>query len=63
MNIFRPTTLSWKQLGVLKWAVFLIGISVGATWPEIFGEHALLIFALGLLLSAIFLPAWLKGKK
>jgi hypothetical protein len=42
MNIFKPTTFTWWQLGMLKWAVMFIGIAVGATWPEVFSPQILL---------------------
>jgi hypothetical protein len=55
MNIFKPTTLTWWQVGMLKWAVFLIGIAVGATWPETFSPFTTIFLVVGILLSLYFL--------
>ena len=62
MNIFKPTTLTWWQVGMLKWAVFLIGIAVGATWPEIFAKYKVVFLVIGLLLSAYLTKVWLSNK-
>lgn len=51
MNIFTSTTFTWEALGMLKWASFLIGIAVGATWPGIFAPYAVELLVIGLLLS------------
>lgn len=60
MNIFTPTTFSWEELGIFKWAVFLIGIAVGAAWPSIFAPYALSIFIAGLLLSIPPAVVWFR---
>lgn len=62
MNIFKPTTLTWWQVGMFKWAVFLIGIAVGATWPEIFAKYAVTFLVIGLLLSIYLTKVWLTNK-
>lgn len=62
MNIFKPTTLTWWQVGMLKWAVFLIGIAVGATWPEIFAKYTVTFLVIGLLLSIYLTKVWLTNK-
>ena len=62
MNIFKSTTLTWWQVGMLKWAVFLIGIVVGATWPEIFAKYSVVFLVIGLLLSAYLTKVWLSNK-
>jgi hypothetical protein len=33
MNIFKSTTFTWWQLGMLKWTVLFIGLVIGALWP------------------------------
>jgi hypothetical protein len=60
MNIFKPTTFTWAQLGEFKWAIFLIGIAAGATWPQIFSRYALWIFILGLILCIYPTIIWLR---
>ena len=60
MNIFKPTTFTWGQLGEFKWAIFLIGIAAGATWSRLFVPYVLEIFILGLLLCIPPTIAWIK---
>lgn len=62
MKIFESTTLTWWQVGLLKWAVFLIGIAVGATWPEIFARFTTIFLVIGILLSLYLFKVWLKNK-
>jgi hypothetical protein len=60
MNIFKPTTFTWSQLYEFKWAVFLIGIAIGAFWPQIFAPYAIWILILGLLISIAPAIAWFR---
>ncbi|MGH7175443.1 MAG: hypothetical protein ACREGR_03750 [Minisyncoccia bacterium] len=60
MNLFKPTTFTWGQLYEFKWAIFLIGIAVGAEWPGIFSPYALVIFILGLILAIPPTIAWFR---
>ncbi len=62
MNIFKTTTLTWWQVSMLKWAVFLIGIAVGATWPELFAKYVTAFVVIGLLLSLYLLKVWIANK-
>jgi hypothetical protein len=47
MNIFKSFTFTWWQGASFKWGIFLLGIAVGASWPEIFGAYvpALVVIA------------------
>ena len=60
MNIFRPTTFTWGQLYEFKWAIFLIGIAIGAKWPQVFSPYAVWLFVLGLALSIPPAIAWFR---
>lgn len=62
MDIFKPTTFTWWQLGLLKWAVFLIGIVVGATWPTLFAPYTLALLFIGLCISAYLAAIWMRNK-
>ncbi len=62
MTIFSSTTFTWYQLGALKWAVFLIGLAAGATWPKIFAQYAVYFLVLGILLSLYVGVVWFKQK-
>jgi len=60
MNIFKPTTFTWEQLGLFKWGIFLIGIAAGAMWPAVFSKYVWVLFVLGLILCISPTITWLK---
>lgn len=62
MNIFKSTTLTWWQLGLLKWAVLAIGIAVGAEWAEVFTPYTLVLVVAGLVVSLYLALVWAKHK-
>ena len=62
MDIFKPTSFTWWQLGLLKWAVLLIGIAIGSTWPTIFGQYALILLIIGLVFSCYLAVIWFRGR-
>ncbi len=62
MDIFKQTVFTWWQVGLLKWAVFLIGIAVGATWPEIFAQYTRACLVVGLIFSAYVGYVWFRQR-
>jgi hypothetical protein len=62
MNLFKSTTFTWWQVGMLKWAVLFIGIAIGATWPELFSQYALYLLMAGLVLSVYLLVVWFRSR-
>jgi len=62
MDILKPTTLTWWQLGLLKWAVLFIGIAVGATWPDVFRQYVGLLLVVGLVISCYLGSVWFRNK-
>jgi hypothetical protein len=60
MNIFTPTTFTWGQLYAFKWALFLIGIAVGAAGAHYFAPYKIWIFVLGLLLCIPPAIVWVR---
>jgi hypothetical protein len=62
MNIFKPTTLTWKQLVSLKWGLLFIGIAIGAEWPRVFSSYALALVIIGVVLSVPFAVMWFKTR-
>ncbi|MDE1944385.1 MAG: hypothetical protein KGI78_04440 [Patescibacteria group bacterium] len=50
MNLFKPTTFTWEELGLFKWGIFLIGIAAGAEWWETFAPYVWWLLAIGLAL-------------
>ena len=62
MNIYTSTTFTWWQVGLLKWAVLLIGISIGVTWSEAFRPYVPLMLSVGLLLAVYIGVVWARNK-
>ncbi|MFM2330963.1 MAG: hypothetical protein RLZZ26_470 [Candidatus Parcubacteria bacterium] len=62
MNIFTPTTFTWWQMGLLKWAVLCIGIAIGSTWPGVFAPHSVALLVVGLVISAYLAVVWFNKK-
>lgn len=60
MNLFKPTTFTWGQLGLLKWGVLLIGIAIGAHWSSVFTTYTLALVIAGLLLCIPSALAWFR---
>lgn len=63
MKIFTSTTYTWYELGAFKWAVFLIGVAVGAHWSSLFTPYTIHCFAIGLILSLYVGLVWWKQIK
>lgn len=60
MKIFKTYQCRWWEIGMLKVAVVLIGIAIGATWPEVFAPYAGYFAVLGVILGIYLAFAWLK---
>ncbi len=60
MNIFKPTTFTWWQLGLLKWAVLFIGIVIGSLWPTVFSKYALILLAVGFVIGVYLTIVWFR---
>jgi hypothetical protein len=62
MNLFKSTTFTWWQVGMLKWAVVFIGIAIGAKWAEVFAPYIVPLLVAGLVLSLYLGFVWMKNK-
>jgi uncharacterized membrane protein YgaE (UPF0421/DUF939 family) len=60
MNIFTSRSLAWWQVSVLKLAVLLIGIAIGANWPLFFAPYTLKLVLVGLVLGIYVAFVWFK---
>lgn len=58
MNLFKNTTLTWWQVGMLKYAVLSIGIAIGAYWHDALSPYLLYFLGLGLVLSVYLTFVW-----
>lgn len=41
MNIFTDYTLSWWQMGLVKYSSFAVGLMIGSIWPLFFKRYRL----------------------
>ncbi len=62
MNVFKPTTFSWWQISLLKWAVLFLGVAIGATWPELFVPYRRYLVIVSLVMSAYLAKVWWRNK-
>ena len=49
LNIFIDYTLSWWQMGLVKYSSFAVGLMIGSIWPLFFKRYRLFfwIFIIG----------------
>lgn len=62
MNIFKETTFTWKQIGMLKFAVLFIGIAIGSAWSAFFDPYIAYLVVAGLVLSLYVGYVWSRNK-
>lgn len=62
MKIFKNYTFTWLQVGVLKTALLLVGIAIGASWPQIFEQYTTILAVIGLLLGIYIAAISFKDK-
>jgi hypothetical protein len=60
MNIFKSAKFTWWQLGILKWATLFFGLSIGATWPEIFAPYTTILLIIALIAGLYLGVIWAK---
>ncbi len=66
-GLFRPYTMQWWQVSLLKVSMAAFGLAVGSTWPGAFAGRAAwlwLLFALpAAYLCVVFYPRmWGRGE-
>lgn len=60
MNIFKKTTFTWWQIGLLKVCLLFIGIVVGVTWPWWFMGYVSWLAWAAILIAVYLAYAWAK---
>lgn len=60
MNIFKSSSFEWWQIGFLKLAMLVIGITIGSTWPQVFVGYAIYLLVVGVILGIYLAYIWLK---
>jgi len=60
MSIFKRSTYTWWQIGLLKLALVSIGIAIGASWSNVFLPYAVPLVILGVVLGLYLLAVWMK---
>lgn len=59
-NWFKSKVVSWKDVAVLKTSVLLVGVAIGAFFPEVFAPYAGILLALGIALGVYVAFVWLR---
>ncbi len=52
MNPFHDYSFKWWQVSILKFAVLLFGIAIGAYWADFFNDLLVFIIVLAVVLGA-----------
>jgi hypothetical protein len=60
MNLFKTGRLTWQQVAVLKLALLLVGIAIGANWPSTFAPYTLLLLVVAVLLGLYIKWVWVR---
>lgn len=64
MNIlFSRRSYDWWQLALLKLAVLLIGIAIGATWQGAFAPYIVAMAGVGVALGLYCAFAWFRSPR
>lgn len=60
MNLLKPFTMTWWQVGLFKWSLVSLGIVLGATWPELLAPWRGFFLILFVLPTLYISWLWLK---
>ena len=59
MNIFKPLTLSWWQMGVFKIATVSFGVIIGSYFADFFGQLTMLLSVICIISGIYITHLWL----
>jgi putative Mn2+ efflux pump MntP len=60
MNVFKKAEMQWWEIGLIKIALLIVGIAIGASWPEFFERYAPALFAVGVIFGFCAFCLWAK---
>jgi len=60
MDLFRPMTLTWWQLGLFKLGMLALGVAIGACWPLLFHGFTVVLAAIAIVCLAYIGWLWLR---
>ncbi|MBU2101306.1 hypothetical protein KKH05_01130 [Patescibacteria group bacterium] len=63
LKLFKPITLKWWQVGVVKVALISFGILVGMAWSDIFVIWTPTLLAILIVSWAYLIALWFKNWK
>lgn len=61
MKIFKPYTLNWWQLGILKVALLSMGAIMGAYWHEFFNDNVFAIIIITVIATSYSMYIYFKN--
>lgn len=62
MKVFGKYKMDWWEVGLLKLAMFLLGIVVGAYWYGFWMPYLTIMLVVGIILALYLLYTWMIGK-
>ena len=63
MNIFKPITLEWWQVGIFKLSLLSLGVFIGAYWADIFAPWTTTLLVIFVVTALYLFPVWWKNWK
>jgi uncharacterized membrane protein YgaE (UPF0421/DUF939 family) len=60
MNIFKNSSWTWWQMGLLKLSLFVVGIAVGSYWSAFFMPYAAILAIVGIVVGLWLATIWYK---
>lgn len=60
MNIFKTQRLTWWQIGILKFSLLSLGITIGVWYSEILTSYVVAFLCIGLVLGLYSALVWFK---
>lgn len=58
--MFKNSSLTWWQMGILKLSLLSIGVAIGSQWAEIFLPYAAWLAGVGIVLGLYIAFAWFR---
>ncbi|PJE64301.1 MAG: hypothetical protein COU90_02520 [Candidatus Ryanbacteria bacterium CG10_big_fil_rev_8_21_14_0_10_43_42] len=59
-SLFKPITLRWWQVSVVKISLLSLGIYIGATWTDIFEKWTTILLAVFIVTAFYLIIVWWK---
>jgi hypothetical protein len=62
MNLLKPLTLEWWQIGLFKLGLLALGVIIGATWHEAFSGATVVLAVIAAATLGYISYVWLRTR-